>query len=120
MARRVLDHTSVRIKNLEQSRGFYEGVLGLRMAERPDLGMPGAWYELGQGQLHLIQCEPMFPQGIDPTNVHFAIQVEDLDAVRRQLQAAGIQMLDPGSNQLWVHDPDGNTVEICTARTPPK
>ncbi len=120
MAKRTLDHSSIRIGNLQRSREFYEGILGLAPATRPDLGFPGAWYALGDGQLHLIQSGPMFPDGIDPTAPHVAIQVDDLDAARRQLQAAGIPMLDLGSNQLWVHDPDGNTVELCTARPQPK
>ena len=115
MTRRILDHASVRIHDLERSRRFYEDILGLSRAPRPELGVPGAWYVLGEGQLHLIQCERT-GDGIDPTDPHCAIQVEDLDAMRRQLQAAGIETFDPGGSQLWVRDPDGNTVEIC-ART---
>ena len=69
----TLDHTSIRISNLERSRAFYEKLLGLTTAPRPDLGLPGVWYDLGQGQLHLIQTGPKF-DGIDPTGPHFAIQ----------------------------------------------
>lgn len=112
MARRTLDHASVRVADLKRSREFYEGLLGLTTTERPDFGFPGVWYQLGQGQLHLIQRERMGPAEIDPTDPHFAIQVEDLEAVRRYLKDAGIQMLDLGGEQLWVRDPDGNTVEL--------
>jgi catechol 2,3-dioxygenase-like lactoylglutathione lyase family enzyme len=108
-----LHHASIRIGNLDRSRHFYERVLGLQAIERPDLGVPGAWYGVGAGQLHLIQCEPM-GTAIDPTGPHFAIQVPDLDAARRQLCAAGVEMLDPGHDQLWVRDPDGNVVEITS------
>jgi glyoxylase I family protein len=119
MAKRRLDHTSVRIRNLEHSRRFYEGILGLAPVPRPDLGIPGMWYGLGDSQLHLIQGEGMSGK-IDPTNPHFAIAVEDLDAMRRQLKAAGIEMLDLGSEQLWVLDPDGNTVELRLPSTSSK
>src|SRR5207248_9080988 len=57
---RSLDHASVRIADLARSRAFYEGLLGLRMAPRPDLGFPGAWYDLGGAQLHLIEQRKMF------------------------------------------------------------
>ena len=115
MTRRTLDHTSIRIHDLERSSRFYEGILGLSRAVRPELGVPGAWYALGGGQLHLIQAEKAV-DGIDPTDPHCAIQVEDLDAMRQQLKQAGIEMLDFGGTQVWVLDPDGNTIELC-ART---
>ncbi len=115
MATRTLDHTSVRIRDLERSRAFYEGILGLDVAPRPDLGIPGVWYALGEGQLHLIQREPTPVDVLDPTAPHFAIQVDDLDGVRRQLNAAGIEMLDFGAGQIWIRDPDGNTVELRAA-----
>ena len=112
MAQRTLDHAAVRIRNLDRSRQFYEGLLGLTPAERPDLGVPGMWYALGEAQVHLLQTEGMVSTAIDPTAPHFAIQVDDLDAVRKQLQQAGIEMFELGPNLLWVRDPDGNTVEL--------
>ena len=73
------------------------------------------WYQLGEGQLHLIQRERMgaaTTDTINATDPHFAVQVDDLDAMRRQVQAAGVEMLEFGGEQLWVRDPDGNTVEL--------
>ncbi len=110
-----LDHTSVRITDLARSRDFYEGLLGLATAPRPDLGFPGAWYDVGGGQVHLIQAPGMFDD-IDPTGPHFALEVEDLAAVKRLLDERGIRYLDFGGAQLWVRDPDGNVVELCTPR----
>jgi glyoxylase I family protein len=118
MARRILDHASLRIRDLDRSRQFYEAVLGLTVAPRPDLGVAGIWYALGDGQLHLIQRDPTLSGAIDPTDAHVAIRVDDLDAMRRQLKAAGIEMLDFGGGQLWVRDPDGNTVELRAAAAP--
>jgi len=75
------------------------------------------WYQIGEGQLHLIQRQRSATTGhpaesIDATDPHLAIRVDDLDGMRRRLQAAGLKVLDFGSEQLWVHDPDGNTVEL--------
>ena len=114
MRMRSLNHTSVRITDLERSRGFYESLLGLRPAPRPDLGFPGAWYEVGTSQVHLIQS-PKMMDGIDPTDPHFALEVEDLSEVKRTLDARGVAYVEFGGSQLWVRDPDGNVVEICEA-----
>lgn len=110
-----LHHTSINVNDVARSRQFYERLLGLEPLERPDFGVPGVWYGIGEGQLHLIQCEPM-GMAIDPSGPHFAVQVRDLDEARRELAAAGLEVLDPGHDQIWVRDPDGNVVEITTGR----
>jgi catechol 2,3-dioxygenase-like lactoylglutathione lyase family enzyme len=114
---RRLDHTSVRITDLARSRAFYEGVLGLPTAPRPDLGLPGVWYDLAGSQLHLI-AQPTPMDGIDPTGPHFALEVEDLAAVKHLLAERGIPILELGDAQLWIRDPDGNVVELCARRPP--
>src|SRR5438093_12484066 len=96
-AMKELNHTSVPVADVGRSRQFYEGILGLSPVARPDFGFPGVWYGLGHGQLHLIQRqmqrEHVTPK-IDPTDPHFAITVDDMDAVRKTLRTAGIEMLD--------------------------
>jgi glyoxylase I family protein len=113
MTEPVLHHASIRVSDVPRARAFYEQVLGFTPIARPDMGFPGAWYGLGAGQLHLIQGEPADPpaHAINPGDPHFAVTV-DLDAMRAKLKSAGIAMLDLGADQLWVLDPDGNTVEL--------
>ncbi len=41
-------HTGLIISDLEKSRAFYEGLLGLKPnPKRPDFGFPGVWYDIG-------------------------------------------------------------------------
>lgn len=109
-----LHHASIRVSDLARSIAFYEGVLGLRAIARPELGIAGRWYGIGGGQLHLI--EGTAPGGpLDPSGPHCAIAVADLGAARRELQAAGVETLDPGGSQLWLRDPDGNVIELTDA-----
>lgn len=110
----TLHHASIRVADVGRSTAFYERLLGLRTLERPDLGLPGVWYGIGGGQLHLIESQAMGAE-IDPSGPHFAIAVADLDAARRELAAAGVATLDPGGNQLWLRDPDGNVIELTGA-----
>lgn len=110
----TLHHASIRVADLTRSIAFYEGLLGLRPISRPEFGIPGRWYGIGGGQLHLIQGEAP-GTALDPSGPHFAIAVTDLDAARRELATAGVETLDPGGSQLWLRDPDGNVVELTTA-----
>jgi catechol 2,3-dioxygenase-like lactoylglutathione lyase family enzyme len=110
-----LNHASVRIADLGRSREFYEGLLGLAPAPRPEMGFPGAWYDVAGAQVHLIEQKKTF-DGIDPTDPHLALEVEDLDAVKKLLDARGVPYLALGEAQLWIRDPDGNVVEICLPR----
>ena len=112
---RGLNHASVRIADLARSRAFYEELLGLTRAPRPDLGVPGTWYDLRGSQLHLIQGEAM-PVDIDPSGPHFALEVESVAEVKRVLDARGVRYLDFGGPQLWIRDPDGNVIELCEPR----
>ena len=105
-----LHHTSIRVADFERSRAFYEGLLGMQQVSRPDLGFPGGWYGLGDGQLHLIQSGKMGPE-IDPTDPHFAIEVEDFEVTKQTLREKGIEYFELGP-QLWILDPDGNVVEL--------
>jgi glyoxylase I family protein len=112
---RLLNHVSVRIADLARSRAFYEGLLGLERAPRPDLGLPGAWYGVGASQVHLIQNEGGF-DGIDPSGPHFALEVPSVADVKRELDTRGVPYLALGEAQLWIRDPDGNVVELCEPR----
>jgi glyoxylase I family protein len=105
-----LHHAALRVGDFERSRKFYEGLLGFRAAPRPDLGFPGAWYGLGEGQLHLIQM-PKYGEGVDPTDPHVAIEVEDFEATKQELRERGLEFVE-FFNALWLKDPDGYTVEL--------
>jgi len=54
---KALLHATFLIADLERSRDFYEALLGLApCSQRPDLGFPGVWYEVGANQqIHLMQ-----------------------------------------------------------------
>ena len=110
-----LHHSSIRVADLARSRRFYEELLGLRALERPDFGMPGAGTASAAASCTSSR-RARSAWMLDPSGPHFAIAVADLDAARRELAAAGIETLDPGGNQLWLRDPDGNVVELTDAR----
>ncbi len=112
-------HMSLTVLEVERSKAFYGGVLGLPEIDRPDFGFPGAWYQAGPVQLHLIQAPPghepaATEAGPSPIENHLAFEIDDYAAVQRDLEAQGHQVLGLGENvgQLFVRDPDGHMVEL--------
>ena len=112
-------HFSFTVSDLERSRRFYEDVLGLRPIPRPDFGFPGVWYQVGETQIHLIarpeNATPRDPKPpLTPLANHSALEIASYDAARRALQRAEIAFFELGgeARQIFLHDPDGNTLEL--------
>jgi len=50
-----LQHCGLIVADLERSRGFYGGALGLEEVPRPgNFVFEGAWFQVGDDQLHLL------------------------------------------------------------------
>ena len=105
-------HVSVNVSDPERSIAFYTDVLGGSVrADRPDFGIGGAWIDVGSTQVHLIESEV-------PPNMgqHFAILVDDIDSVVRELRGKGLAVEDAGivgpDRQTFIDDPDGNVIEL--------
>ena len=113
-----LHHVSVNSNgaDLDEMVRFYREVIGLGDEDRPDIpGIPGHWHTLGDQQLHLVGA-PAKGAGIDPTGHHYCVNVDDLDGAVAELEAQGIEYVravqGPGTVQIWVVDPAGNTIEL--------
>ena len=112
-------HYSFTVGDLERSKAFYGDVLGLEEIERPDFGIPGVWYGVGETQIHLIGK----PEGVDtgtpspkltPIANHSAFQIEDYDAAVARLRECGAEFVELSREvgQIFVRDPDGNIIEL--------
>jgi glyoxylase I family protein len=114
-----LHHVSILVADTERALDFYRGVLGLEADDRrPDLGYPGAWLQLGEAQIHLLELPNPDPATSRPAHGgrdrHFALTVTRLDPFVQALEAAGIDysLSRSGRRALFCRDPDGNAVEI--------
>ena len=109
-------HVAIDVDDVDEAVAFYTGVLGLTLRpDRPDVGIAGAWLDAGAQQVHLLAAP------VPPTlGQHFALLVDDLDAVVAELRGRGLDVRDPSelpaSRQSVVTDPSGNVVELHQRR----
>lgn len=112
-------HMSFPVSDLDRSREFYEGVLGLTSIPRPDLGaLRGIWYAAGACEVHLIETPAGLdvgsaPPQLNPIARHSAFAIENYDEVLSHLQAHDLEIVENRrSGQMWVCDPDGHIIEL--------
>lgn len=125
---KTIDHVTIVVADLERSTKFYTEVLGMQQIERPNFGFAGAWFQAGTTQIHLVlQSETAGSAGIgefdglDPSlSFHYAFQVDDCDAAARRLTELGLRIVvgprqrPDGARQVYVYDPDGHLIELCS------
>ncbi|RCJ38325.1 glyoxalase [Nostoc minutum NIES-26] len=109
-------HTAILVTDLERSEHFYGKVLGLSKIDRT-LKYPGAWYQVGNYQIHLIVASTVptdNPNEKWGRNPHIAFSVADLNAAKQELlnQNYPIQASASGRAALFTQDPDGNIIEL--------
>ncbi len=113
-------HAAILVSDLEAAEHFYGTILGLPKVDRP-MKFPGAWYQIGDQQLHLIVSPGYQAPSVNEEkwgrNPHVAFGVADLEAAKAQLQAHNcpIQTSASGRAALFARDPDGNVVELAQA-----
>jgi glyoxylase I family protein len=117
-----IHHVSLITGDLSASIDFYVDLLGVSVdPQRPDLGYPGAWLDVGDQQIHLLVLPN--PDAVEgrPAHVgrdrHVAFHVASIDTIEARLEARGIPFTRSrsGRRALFCRDPDGNGVELIEA-----
>jgi catechol 2,3-dioxygenase-like lactoylglutathione lyase family enzyme len=111
---------TVPVTDLEKSKAFYGGTLGLELLWENPVSVR---YRCGNASEISIFKRP--PTATEHTLAHF--EVTDLEAVIRDLEAKGVAFVDYAEGPLrttghiaqlgparagWMHDPDGNTLGL--------
>ena len=104
-------------ESVEAARHFYGEILRLEEYPRPPL-LPGVgiWYAVGDQELHLFS-EPDGVAANPRSRRHPCFQVDDVAALRANLEAAGVTTRDddgeiPGRLRFFAVDPFENTLEL--------
>jgi glyoxylase I family protein len=113
-------HVSLVVTDLERAKRFYGEVLGLQEVPRAPFDFPGAWYQVGALQLHLIVHPGRTLRGtqeIDSRDGHIALRVKSYRGALERLRSLGIPVKEKPTGrapwpQLFLTDPDGNVIEL--------
>jgi len=128
MAQRVtLQHVGIVTSDVDRLTRFYRDVIGLELFAASEAQsehmVPFRWLRLGDHELHVVQRDPRLAErlnvSINPSvQPHFAVRVDDIEALKRRLDANGVEWIDwghigiRGLNQIFMRDADGNVVEF--------
>src|SRR6267154_3595098 len=97
-------HLQLTVSDLERSRAFYGGFLGLPELKRPEFPFPGAWFELTNGQeLHIVCVpDPLWrePRVMEIFESHIALRVHSFRCAVEKLHAAGFHEDLPDDHPL--------------------
>ena len=125
-----MEHYLVLTDDIEMTRDFYCGALGMRVGFRPPLGFPGYWLYVGDTPcIHIAEWQTYRAhsegQGIPVSSRasgtgpldHIAFNAEDYDEVLARLTRHGVHAGHndvPGAQlrQLFLTDPNGVKIEI--------
>jgi catechol 2,3-dioxygenase-like lactoylglutathione lyase family enzyme len=114
-----LQHVSITIDRdaAEEARAFYGELLGLTERPVPPKLDPSRliWFRVGRPNLEL---HLMLVDEVAPGDGHFCLAVDDVSALGRRLQAAGVETSEGteivGRPRFFCRDPFGNLLELTT------
>ncbi|MBN1462668.1 MAG: methylmalonyl-CoA epimerase [Paludibacteraceae bacterium] len=98
-----IEHIGIAVKSIEESRKYYEEVLGLEcyaIEDVPDQKVKTAFFKLGQTKIELLEStDPEGPIGKfiekkGPGVHHIALCYDDVNTALTDAQAKGVQLID--------------------------
>ncbi len=113
-----LNHVTVNVPpdQHEKVRAFYGGVMGFKEIARAaglDQHYNLIWFEVLGMQIH-VDFSPPFTKTLESR--HFALEVRNIAAVRREYESKGAEIREavilPDRDRFYVLDPFGNYIEI--------
>lgn len=111
-----MNHFNVLTDDVDKTRQFYVGILGLTEGERPAFKFDGLWlYAGGRPILHVSAAR--LPKDRAGVIDHIAFSTTDLKGAVERLKKHGIEhtlnrQVGTGIWQVFCHDPMGAKVEL--------
>jgi len=126
-----IEHVLVLSDDIDATRDFYCGVVGLAVGDRPPLAFPGYWLYTGAGVAACVHVAergayaahaaglglqvPERDPGVGPVD-HVAFVADDYDELLSRLERHGVaavtNAVPGGPRQVFIEDPNGVRVEI--------
>ncbi len=123
-----IQHVGLVVSDLNRSRRFYAGALGLEEVPRPpNFTFAGAWFRFGEDEIHLLaEADTTGRAGTPDAGAgaafglanHLAFEVDGLGAACTRLAENGVALIGgpmsrgDGVAQVFFRDPDGHLLEF--------
>jgi len=125
LAVQSIDHVTIVVSDLAATRRFYVDLLGMQEVPRPAFSFQGQWFQAGPTLIHTILAfDGSGPAGMgggfNTRGHHVAFLVPDAHQAAEFLTQQGLSLVSPpklrpdGAVQVFVHDPDGHLIELCS------
>jgi lactoylglutathione lyase len=132
-----VNHIAILVSDVSKSTQFYRNVIGLEQIRRPNFDSHGAWFTMGNCELHLIKGKPVVHEGDDLVVGHISLDAVNIGGVLAKLRKMNVAFRkntsvpagkDAGSmntnsnndmmsskivTQFFIRDPDGYYLEVC-------
>lgn len=128
---RRLAHCGIYVSDLDATRNFYVGVLGMHEVPRPSsFTFPGTWFACNDAQIHaIVELSPgrvreyaeIRPQGkelLEGFWPHLSLEVANVEVAQEAVEQRGVVIVggpivrSDGVKQFYILDPDGYMVEL--------
>jgi catechol 2,3-dioxygenase-like lactoylglutathione lyase family enzyme len=120
-----LEHANISVRDMDGMVRFIQTAFPEFRVRREGPGLQGGrWLHIGSGETYLAltearaePAEPWVPYGGRPGLNHLGYEVDDVDALRGRLAAAGYRdstfpNAHPHRKRVYFHDPEGNDWEF--------
>ncbi len=114
-----IHHAGIPVYDLERAEAFYRDILGIGRSEMPSYNPESiVFLDCGPSMVHLIRYGDQV-QRPGRKGVHWAFEVDDIEAAYRRVVESGVEIEVPlsarpdGSPYFFFYDPEGNRIEIC-------
>ncbi|MGB7998825.1 MAG: VOC family protein [Anaerobacillus sp.] len=122
MSIQKLEHVGVQVRNIEASKGFYQGIIGLELLDEltlPDGNKKLAFLGL-EGEIIIELIEGYNSElPVEGKVHHIAFTVSDIEEERTRVRNLGVTFIDEGINvlpngakYLFFAGPDGEWIEF--------
>ena len=85
-----VNHIAILVSDVSRSTSFYRNVIGLEQIRRPNFDSHGAWFTMGNCELHLIKGKPVVHEGDDLVVGHISLDAENIGGVLEKLQKMNV------------------------------
>lgn len=119
-----IGHLALKVRDLDKSLEFWRDRVGFREMDRLRRDDGTTWLVyLRITDTQFLELFPGAATGQAPGEeangvLHICLEIEDLDVEIARLEQAGVRIVSPikggidNNRGAWIHDPDGNRIEL--------